>query len=94
MSDLADHYILDKIISRNSLMVFYKMSTLCQYELFPVLLGLSAPVPRGRKGKKSRDQEVHFDANEEIEKAGIKMDREIVYNKNAYKRHIHRHSNK
>ncbi|XP_053402464.1 chromodomain-helicase-DNA-binding protein 8-like isoform X5 [Mercenaria mercenaria] len=56
--------------------------------------GLSAPVPRGRKGKKSRDQEVHFDANEEIEKAGIKMDRDIVYNKNAYKRHIHRHSNK
>ena len=59
-----------------------------------IFKGLSAPVPRGRKGKKSRDQEVHFDANEEIEKAGIKMDRDIVFNKNAYKRHIHRHSNK
>lgn len=56
--------------------------------------GLSAPVPRGRKGKKAKDQETHFDANEEIEKAGIKMDREITFNKNAYKRHIHRHSNK
>ncbi|XP_052817121.1 chromodomain-helicase-DNA-binding protein 8-like isoform X4 [Mya arenaria] len=56
--------------------------------------GLSAPVPRGRKGKKAKDQESHFDANEEIEKAGIKMDRDIIYNKNAYKRHIGRHSNK
>lgn len=51
--------------------------------------GLSAPVPRGRKGKK-RKENLNFLADQD---KPLDFDPEIVLD-NGYKRHLHRHSNK
>ncbi|KAL3860710.1 hypothetical protein ACJMK2_010796 [Sinanodonta woodiana] len=57
-------------------------------------LGLSAPVPRGRKGKKAKKETRSFNAAEELEKAGFDFDPEAILKDKGYRRHIQRHSNK
>lgn len=66
----------------------------CVSFFFPPLLGLSAPVPRGRKGKKAKRESKNFSAVIELEKDNMQMDPEIVLSDQSYKRHIERHSNK
>ena len=51
--------------------------------------GLSAPVPRGRKGKK-RKENLNFLGEQD---RPLDFDPDVVLD-NGYKRHLHRHSNK
>ena len=51
-------------------------------------MGLSAPVPRGRKGKKAKEKKVAVEEGRPLD-----FDPEAVLD-NGYKRHLHRHSNK
>ncbi|KAK3760063.1 hypothetical protein RRG08_064733 [Elysia crispata] len=51
--------------------------------------GLSAPVPRGRKGKKRKENPSFLEDQERP----LDFDPEIVLD-NGYKKHLHRHSNK
>ncbi|XP_041376531.1 chromodomain-helicase-DNA-binding protein 8-like isoform X2 [Gigantopelta aegis] len=53
--------------------------------------GLSAPVPRGRKGKKAKQDNRGY--SEELEKANLDFDPDAILD-HGYKRHLHRHSNK
>ena len=51
-------------------------------------MGLSAPVPRGRKGKKAKEKRALLEVGRPLD-----FDPEIVLDE-GYKRHLHRHNNK
>ncbi|KAL5021350.1 hypothetical protein ScPMuIL_000505 [Solemya velum] len=55
--------------------------------------GLSAPVPRGRKGKKAKESKRN-DSLFELEKMNMELDPEVMLVDTGYKRHLQRHSNK
>ncbi|XP_071173454.1 chromodomain-helicase-DNA-binding protein 8-like isoform X4 [Mytilus edulis] len=55
--------------------------------------GLSAPVPRGRKGK-NKPTKKEKESEHEIEMAKYHIDPESVLKDTGYKRHLHRHANK
>ena len=65
---------------------------------YAYITGLSAPVPRGRKGRKGKEvvkeepKGKNFCTAEAL--AGLKIDPNIVLGDNGYKKHLHRHSNK
>ncbi|KAJ8302947.1 hypothetical protein KUTeg_019343 [Tegillarca granosa] len=57
--------------------------------------GLSAPVPRGRKGKnRTKKEGKEFDPIAELEKGKIDLDPEIILRDSGYRKHLHRHANK
>lgn len=62
------------------------------FNLNPLPLGLSAPVPRGRKGKKMKTQSSSFD----IHKAEWlrKHNPEHMLQDDGYKKHLKHHCNK
>ncbi|XP_013394879.1 chromodomain-helicase-DNA-binding protein 8 isoform X2 [Lingula anatina] len=51
--------------------------------------GLSAPVPRGRKGRKAKK-----DHQDDLDMSGLDIDPDTVLRDDGYKKHLHRHSNK
>lgn len=57
--------------------------------------GLSAPVPRGRKGKKAKEKSTKLQSalEEDMAKANIE-DPEILITDNGYRKHLQRHANK
>lgn len=53
-------------------------------------VGLSAPVPRGRKGKKLKKECSTFD----IDQTNLEVNPEKLLLDKGYKKHLQRHSNK
>ncbi|CAH1779419.1 unnamed protein product [Owenia fusiformis] len=53
--------------------------------------GLSAPVPRGRKGKKLKKEEP---MSEQLDLSSFDLDCEKILRDDGYKKHLNRHSNK
>lgn len=62
-------------------------------EFFFDTSGLSAPVPRGRKGK-NRKKELETQQTFEKELAEMDLDPEKILKDNGYKKHLQRHANK
>ena len=63
-------------------------------ELFDIT-GLSAPVPRGRKGKgKKKDGKPEGPPQEPDYSRMKNCDPEVVLRDPGYRRHLHRHANK
>ncbi len=59
--------------------------------------GLSAPVPRGRKGKKNKEKAIAKQADDSPfaqDMAKLDFDYESILMDEGYKRHLQRHSNK
>ena len=60
-----------------------------------ICIGLSAPVPRGRKGKKAKEKgnKLQSALEEDMAKANVE-DPEILLTDTGYKKHLQRHANK
>ena len=58
----------------------------------PPSSGLSAPVPRGRKGKKAKKENRNLQLEENLERLSEEMEK--IVNDDGYKKHLKRHANK
>ena len=55
-------------------------------------VGLSAPVPRGRKGKKAKKDMRNLQLEENLASVSAEMER--IISDDGYKKHLKRHANK
>jgi len=58
------------------------------------IVGLSAPVPRGRKGKNKMNKKEQKESEHEMAMAKFDIDPESILKDQGYRRHLHRHANK